>query len=190
MELRIPSEYPDLINANPTLNIRLKMRIYTCTPADFKGDESFFTGDLDLLCRDLQKISVNSQGGLPGDLRESGWHDLIRFPYFLLQATDLWKSQKVEAVVFYSWGAPKFLRIARAIKKARIKLLIGLESAGFCSAYRNSPFLSRFFFLQVVDKHIFLREFFLAIFRCLELHFPCHNFCSQSTFRFNKLGHE
>ena len=61
MELRIPSEYPDLINANPTLNIRLKMRIYTCTPADFKGDESFFTGDLDLLCRDLQKISVNSQ---------------------------------------------------------------------------------------------------------------------------------
>ena len=143
------------------------MRIYTCTPADFKGDESFFTGDLDLLCRDLQKISVNSQGGLPGDLRESGWHDLIRFPYFLLQATDLWKSQKVEAVVFYSWGAPKYWGVARAIKKANIKLMINLDSGGYYSVLQNPLYLARFFFLQAIDKYGFLRGSSLAFIRIL-----------------------
>lgn len=151
------------------------MRIYTCTPVDFPGDEGFFARDSGLLCRGLQKIGIESKAVMPGNLRENDCHDLIRAPYFLLQSTNWWKSQKIDALVFYSWGAPKFWRIARAIKKANIKLLINLDSGGYYSILQNPLFLARFFFLQAVNNYGFLKGFLLAMLRMSrDLFLPYH----------------
>lgn len=151
------------------------MRIYTCTPVDFPGDEGFFARDSGLLCRGLQKIGIESKAVMPGNLRENDCHDLIRAPYFLLQSTNWWKSQKIDALVFYSWGAPKFWRIARAIKKANIKLFINLDSGGYYSILQNPLFLARFFFLQAVNNYGFLKGFLLAMLRMLrDLFLPYH----------------
>jgi glycosyltransferase involved in cell wall biosynthesis len=151
------------------------LRIYTCTPVDFSGDEGFFARDSGLLCRGFQKIGIESKTVMPGNLRGNDCHDLMRAPYFLLQSTNWWKSQKIDAVVFYSWGAPRFWRIARAIKKANIKLLINLDSGGYYSILQNPVFLARFFFLQAINKYGFLKGFLLAIFRMLrDLFLPYH----------------
>ena len=112
---------------------------------------------------------------MPGDPRQNDCHDLIRVPYFLLQSIDWWKSQNIEAVVFYSWGAPKYWGVARAIKKANIKLMINLDSGGYYSVLQNPVFLARFFFLQAIDKYGFLRGSSLAFIRILrDLFFPYH----------------
>jgi hypothetical protein len=151
------------------------LRIYTCTPIDFPGDEGFFARDSGLLCRGLQKIGIESKAVMPGNLRENDCHDLIRTPYSSLKCTNWWKSQKIDAVVFYSWGAPKFWGIARAIKKAHIKLLINLDSGGYYSILQNPLFLTRFFFLQEINKYNFLQGGGLAIFRVLrDLFLPYH----------------
>jgi len=150
------------------------MKIYTCTPIDFPGDEGFFARDSGLLCRGFKKIGIESKAVMPGDPRESDCHDLIRVPYFLLQSIDWWKSQNIEAVVFYSWGAPKFWRIARAIKKANIKLLINLDSGGYYSILQNPLFLARFLFLQAINNYGFLKGFLLAIFRTFRDFLPYH----------------
>lgn len=114
---------------------------------------------------------------MPGNLRENDCHDLIRAPYSSLKCTNWWKSQKIDAVVFYSWGAPKFWRIARAIKKANIKLLINLDSGGYYSILQNPLFLARFFFLQAVNNYGFSKGFVLATFRLLrDLFLPYHEF--------------
>lgn len=151
------------------------MRIYTCTPVDFAGDEGFFARDSGLFCRGFQKIGIKSKAVMPGDPRENDCHDLIRVPYLLLQSVDWWKSQNIEAVVFYSWGAPKYWRIARAIKKANIKLLINLDSGGYYSILQNPIFLARFLFLQSTNNFGLLKGFFFTIFRTLrDLFFPYH----------------
>ena len=151
------------------------MRIYTCTPVDFPGDEGFFARDSGLLCRGFQKIGIETKAVMPGDPRENDCHDLIRVSYFLLQSIDWWKSQNIEAVVFYSWGAPKYWKIARAIKKANIRLMINLDSGGYYSILQNPLFLARFSFLQAINKYGLLKGFFLAMCRMLrDLFLPYH----------------
>ena len=151
------------------------MRIYTCTPVDYPGDEGFFARDSGLLCQGLRKIGIESKAIMPGNLRDSDFHDLIRAPYFFLERTNWWKSQKIDCVVFYSWGAPKFWRIARAIKKANIKLLINLDSGGYYTILQNPLFLVRFFFSQAINKHGFLKGILLAMLRMVrDLFLPYH----------------
>jgi glycosyltransferase involved in cell wall biosynthesis len=112
---------------------------------------------------------------MPGNLRANDLHDLIRAPYFFLECTNWWKSQKIDTVVFYSWGAPKFWRIARAIKKANIKLLINLDSGGYYTILQHPLFLVRFFFSQAINKHGFLKGFLLAMLRMVrDLFLPYH----------------
>jgi len=151
------------------------LRIYTCTPVDFPGDEGFFARDSGLLCRGFRQICIESKAVMPGDPRENDCHDLIRVPYFLLQSIDWWKSQNIGAVVFYSWGSPKYWKIARAIKKANIKLMINLDSGGYYSILQNPLFLARFSFLQAINNNGFLKGGFLAMFRMLrDLFLPYH----------------
>ena len=188
MELRIPSEYPDLINANPTLNNRLKMRIYTCTPVDFMGDESFFARDSGLITRGLQKIGIESKSIMPGPVRAEDSSDLIRVPYSLLESVDWWKSQRIDTLVFYSWGAPKHWKIAKAIHKANIKLLVNLDTGGYFSAIQNPFFLIKYTFSKTIGEFGIFKGILLWAFRSLrDFLFPYHEFfrfthCHQADF--------
>lgn len=52
---------------------------------------------------------------------------LIRVAYKNLTSVSWWKSLGIDGLVLYSWGAPKYILIARAIHKAGIKLMIHLD---------------------------------------------------------------
>ena len=106
-------------------------RIFTCTPVAFHGDARFFTRDTGLICMNLRKLGAESMAVMPlpfheDDIRE----DIIRVPMEQLKSADWWRSLKLDGVVLYSWGAPRYTAIARAIKKAGIKLVIHLDTNG------------------------------------------------------------
>lgn len=52
---------------------------------------------------------------------------LIRTEYSNLESVEWWKSLGIEALVLYSWGAPRYRRIARAVRKAGIRILVHLD---------------------------------------------------------------
>jgi len=180
--------YPNLSNASLIPNIKPKMRIYTCTPVDFKGDESFFARDSGLITRGLQKIGFESKSIMPGPVRTEDSSDLIRVPYSFLESVDWWKSQNIDTLVFYSWGAPKHWKIAKAIHKANIKLLVNLDTGGYFSTIQNPFFLIKFTFFKTIGEFGFFKGLLLWALRSLrDFLFPYHEFlrfthCHQADF--------
>lgn len=106
-------------------------RIFTCTPVAFHGDARFFTRDTGLICMNLRRLGAESKAIMPlpfhdDDLRD----DLVRVPLGQLKSAAWWKSLQLDGVVLYSWGAPRYTAIARAIRSAGIKLVIHLDTNG------------------------------------------------------------
>ena len=63
---------------------------------------------------------------------------LIRTEYSNLKSTEWWKSLGIDALVLYSWGAPRYRRIAKAVKAAGIYLVIHMDSSGdFVGCFRE-----------------------------------------------------
>ncbi len=106
-------------------------KIYCCTPVSFIGGESFFTRDTGLISKTLRSLGVESKCIMPlpwheGSLREN----IIRTEYKNLESVEWWKSLGIDALVLYSWGAPRYRKIARAVHKAGIRLHIHLDTSG------------------------------------------------------------
>jgi len=115
-----------------------KLRVFTCTPVDFTGDESFFSRDSGLLCRGLQSLGIESKAVMPGSRRVGDLPDLIRTEYKNLEDPNWWKSLNVDGVILYSWAAPRYTPIAAAIKKAGILLVVCMDTCGVISPQANS----------------------------------------------------
>lgn len=62
---------------------------------------------------------------------------LIRTEYKNLKSVAWWKSLGIDALILYSWGAPKYLPIARAVHKAGIRLMIHLDMSPNLHNWRN-----------------------------------------------------
>lgn len=106
-------------------------KIYTCTPVAFLADDSFFIRDSGLICRELLSIGVDSKCVMPLPYSESDQKaDIIRTTMSNLKSADWWKSLNIDGVVLYSWGLPRYTGVARAIKKAGLKLVIHMDTAG------------------------------------------------------------
>lgn len=111
------------------------MRIFTCTPVAFGGGADFFARDSGLLCRGLQMIGIESRAVVPGERKPEDEADLIRTDYPNLESPDWWASLKIDGVVLYAWGRPKFHKVAAAIYAAGIPLVLNLDSGGFLSPF-------------------------------------------------------
>jgi glycosyltransferase involved in cell wall biosynthesis len=109
------------------------MRIFTCTPVAFGGGPDFFARDSGLLCRGFQALGIESSAIMPGEKRSDDEPDLIRTAYANLESTTWWRDQKIDAVVLYAWGRPKFREVARAIHQAGIFLILNQDNGGFIS---------------------------------------------------------
>jgi hypothetical protein len=109
------------------------MRIFTCTPVDFGGGADFFARDSGLLCRGFQMIGVESRAVMPGARRAEDEADLIRTDHGNLESADWWKAQRLDGVVLYAWGRPKFRKVAAAIREAGIFLVLNQDSGGLVS---------------------------------------------------------
>ena len=109
------------------------MRIFTCTPVAFGGGADFFARDSGLLCRGFQAICIESRAVMPGERKPEDETDLIRTEFANLESPEWWHSQQLDCVVLYAWGRPKFRKVAAAIRKAGIFLVLNQDNSGLVS---------------------------------------------------------
>lgn len=117
------------------------MRYATCTPVAFHANDNFYSRDTGLICRELQKPGATCRVVMPLPSHEDDLPtaDLIRVPKKQLFDSRWWKNLGVDAVVLYSWGDPRYTGIARAIRKAGLKLIIHFDSSGELHEHLQRP---------------------------------------------------
>lgn len=109
----------------------VKKRIFTCTPRSFTVSDGFFARDTGLICKTLQSLGVESKSILLLPHHENEHpEEVIRTTLNNLESVEWWKKMELDGVVLYSWGMRQYNRIARAIHKAGIKLVIHMDTAG------------------------------------------------------------
>jgi len=113
------------------------MRVATCTPVDFKADEHFFGRDSGLLCRSFQQIGADCISIMPGTATADDAKDLIRCEQENLSDATWWTNLRLDLVVLYAWGDPRYRSIAMAIREAGIRLIQSLDTAGLGSPYSD-----------------------------------------------------
>ena len=110
----------------------------TCTPVRFPGDHTFFSRDSGLLCKGFQEIGVDCKAVMPGPPMDSDLSaDLIRTDYRNLEDPAWWRAQGASGVVFYGWGDGRYVKIARAIKRAGLLLVSNLDNNGLFSIHNG-----------------------------------------------------
>lgn len=109
------------------------MKIFTCTPVSFGGNAGFFERDSGLLCRGLQMIGVESRAVMPLPEREDDEEDLIRTEFGNLESAAWWRGHGLDGVVLYAWGAPRYRKVARAIREAGVFLILNQDNGGLVS---------------------------------------------------------
>ena len=113
------------------------MRIYTCTPVCFQGDHWFFTRESGLFSRGLAALGVDSISVMPGPAKQDDEPPLLRVPYQQLESAAFWRSLELDGLILYSWAAPRYLPIARAVRDAGIPFLVNVDSCGLVSRSAN-----------------------------------------------------
>lgn len=109
------------------------MRWFTCTPVAFGGGADFFARDSGLMCRGFQSLGIESRAVMPGERKAEDAADLIRTEFNNLESAAWWRNQNLDGVVLYAWGAPKFRKVASAIKHAGIFLVLNQDNGGLIS---------------------------------------------------------
>lgn len=113
----------------------------TCTPVAFHANDYFYTRDTGLICKELLEMGNECRVIMPtpghdDDLAEGA---LLRVKRSKLSSVSWWKELGIEGVVLYSWGDPRYLGIARAIRKAGLKLIIHFDSSGELHEHLGRP---------------------------------------------------
>lgn len=142
------------------MNPRYK-KIYTCTPIAFHANEWFYIRDSGLISKSLRHLGAESKVIMPLPYYDDDCRDnLIRTEYKNLESADWWKTLQIDALVLYSWGAPRYRKIAKAVHQAGIKLVIHMDSSGsFIGAFREGTPLWRKLYTHLLVK---LQDIFRA----------------------------
>ncbi len=124
------------------------MRIYTCTPVAFVAEARFFTRDTGLIHTRLKAMGVESRCVLALPHREGDLPDpegrVIRAGLRELESAAWWRALDIDGVFLYSWAAPRYRKVARAIHEAGIRLAIHLDMGAAPSLWdRSLPLLQR-----------------------------------------------
>ncbi len=131
----------------------MKKKWYTCTPIAFKGDDTFFCRDSGLLCRGLQEMGFESRAIMPYSEQSGDRDDVLRTEYRNLFDAQWWCGLGLEGVLLYSWAAPKYTGIARAIKAAGLKLFVNLDNGGILSPYSGIINYTRDQYERIAHHH-------------------------------------
>lgn len=114
------------------------LRIYTCTPVDFEGDEGFFRRDSGLFSRGLRANGAESMAVMPGPRRDNDLEkELIRTDLGNLSSPDWWTQWKLDGLVLYSWASPRFTSVAEAVSDAGIPCMVVMDTSGLVSPKAN-----------------------------------------------------
>jgi glycosyltransferase involved in cell wall biosynthesis len=108
---------------------------FTAIPLVYRSDEpGFWTREAGLLCLGFRELGIDSRFVTLGESRVHEERPVISAPLENLLDPAWWKQWGITGVVLYSWAAPRFEPIARAIKASGAKLVLRLDSDGL-----NSP---------------------------------------------------
>jgi glycosyltransferase involved in cell wall biosynthesis len=113
------------------------MKVYTCTPVAFRGNAWFFTRESGLFSRGLCKLGVDSLSVMPKPAMNDDEPGLLRVHYDQLESADFWRSLNLDGLILYSWAAPRYFPIAKAVRAAGIPLLVNVDSCGLVSRPAN-----------------------------------------------------
>jgi glycosyltransferase involved in cell wall biosynthesis len=116
------------------------MKVFTCTPVPFEGDDRFFTRESGCFSRGLSSLGVESLPIMPEPAWKTDSNNLLRVPYSRLEDPEFWRSLRLDGLILYSWAAPKYLPIARATRAAGIPFLVNVDFCGLVSRVAN-PYL-------------------------------------------------
>ena len=75
---------------------------------------------------------------MPGSHRIDDDPGLIRTTDQNLNDSFWWKSHELDAVILYSWAAPRYTSVADAIKQAGIRLMVCMDTCGVVSPQANA----------------------------------------------------
>lgn len=106
----------------------------TATPLKWEGQPAFWEREAGLLCMGFRGVGIESRLVLLGEPRADPNLPLTLGGMNELTSSKWWRQQGAHAVVLYSWGAPRFEPIARAIKASGARLVLRMDSDGI-----NSP---------------------------------------------------
>jgi len=108
------------------------MKIFTATPMPFfksgEPEDRFFSRDTGLLCRQFKKEGHESQVVLLDGPEMQTHADIIRCSLSDMESPGWWQQHHPDAVVLYSWVAPRYTPIAKAIKAGGAKLIVRCDS--------------------------------------------------------------
>jgi glycosyltransferase involved in cell wall biosynthesis len=122
------------------------LRVYTCTPVRFRGDPWFFTRESGAFSRGLAEIGVESRAMLLGPRMDDDEPDLVRADLAELESPSFWEGLRLDGLVLYSWAAPQYHPIAKALRASGIPFLVNMDTCGVVSSRANA----RLWFRQVI----------------------------------------
>lgn len=86
--------------------------------------------------------------------------EIIRTEYNNLKSPEWWKAQQIDGLVLYSWGAPRYRHIAKAVHQAGIQLVLHMDTSGdFIGDSKPGVSLLRKAYTRILVK---IQDFFRA----------------------------
>jgi len=113
------------------------LRVYSCTPVSFIGDESYFSRESGMHSRGLAKLGIESRAVMANPAYPVDFPELLRTDYNNLESAEWWRRLNLDGVILYSWAAPRFNRVAEALFHAGIPFLVQMDTCGLVSRESN-----------------------------------------------------
>ncbi len=132
-------------------------------------------------------MGVESKCILPLPWHEnSSRNNIIRTEYKNLESVEWWKSLGLDGLVLYSWGAPRYRKIARAVHKAGIRLHIHMDTNGMFEGndWDDLSCIKKIFRLLITKMRDFFRAKHLKNADIVSTSLPVENImCERLFFR-------
>lgn len=128
-------------------------RWFTAIPLPYAEDGGFWDRDAGLACLGLRELGVDAKLVALGAPQGSAQPPLVTATLAQMGDASWWRSRQVAGVYIYSWGAPRYEPIARAIRAAGIRLVVHLDTDGHVSprvSFRQHLFQE---FIHYHDHH-------------------------------------
>jgi hypothetical protein len=115
------------------------MRIYTGTPCNFDGTADFFDRDSGLTVRGFREIGVESRSITLGPAKPGDLPLMTRASREELESPDWWRTLKLDAFIFYTWGNSQYRPMVEAAMMAGIPVAQVADQQGFVSPLADWP---------------------------------------------------
>jgi glycosyltransferase involved in cell wall biosynthesis len=133
----------------PVLNPAFRMspqRWLSVIPLHYAEHLGFWERDAGMACLGLRAAGADCQFVALGNKKKSENDSLILTDLSSMRDPDWWKQWNANAVLSYSWAAPRYEPVARAIRAAGCKLVVRVDNDGvFTPRFNFLPYLARIY---------------------------------------------